>query len=121
MSSLAIPVFIFAVPVAGLFTRDPGVLAETARYLRFNMLSEPFMALSVVLGGGMQGAGDTRSAMWVVGTAMWLIRLPLAYLFALVLGHGAAGVWTAMIISMAIQGTLMALRFHRGKWKVIRV
>ena len=121
MSSIALVIFILAEQIAAAFTDNPAVLAETVRYLRFNMLSEPFMALSVVLGGGLQGAGDTRGTMWVVGTAMWLVRLPLAYIFALVLGYGATGVWMAMVISMVIQGVLMAKRFHGGKWKDVRV
>jgi len=121
MSLMALIIFILAEKISAVFTDDPAVLAETVRYLRFNMLSEPFMALSVVLGGGLQGAGDTKGTMWIVGTAMWLIRLPLAYLLALVLGYGATGVWIAMIVSMFIQGILMVRRFHGGKWKEVKV
>jgi Na+-driven multidrug efflux pump len=104
-----------------MLTDNPQVLRETARYLRFNMLSEPFMALSAILGGGLQGAGDTRGTMWVIILTMWFIRLPLAYLLAIVLHHGAVGVWTAMITSMTFQGILIAVRFHRGRWQDIEV
>jgi multidrug resistance protein, MATE family len=121
MSGMAIIVFISAGYIASFFTSDPEVLAETVRYLRFNMLSEPFMALSVVLAGGLQGAGDTRGSMYIVVTAMWLIRLPLAYALAVSFGYGATGVWIAMVASMLIQGLMMACRFHGGKWKTIRV
>ncbi len=114
-------IFVLADSLASLLTNDPAVLRETARYLRFNMLSEPFMALSSILGGGMQGAGDTRGTMWVIIVAMWLVRLPLAYTLAMGLGYGTTGVWTAMITSMAFQGILMAVRFHRGAWKKLKV
>jgi Na+-driven multidrug efflux pump len=99
----------------------PAVLAQTTLYLRIMMFSEPFMALSLILGGGLQGAGDTMGNMWVILISMWLIRLPLAALLALVLGYGALGVWVAMITSMTMQGMLMARRFHQGKWKNLRV
>jgi MATE family multidrug resistance protein len=121
ISLMAVPIFIWAGQFASLLTRDPAVLAETARYLRFNMLSEPFMALSAILGGGLQGAGDTRGTMWVIIISMWFIRLPLAYSLALVTGHGATGVWIAMIASMAFQGMLMSLRFQQGHWKKLGV
>ena len=75
---LSLPIFIWAEGCASLLTTDGAVLAETARYLRLNMLSEPFMAMSSVLGGSFQGAGDTRTTMRVIATSMWLIRLPLA-------------------------------------------
>jgi MATE family multidrug resistance protein len=121
ISLLAVPIFIWAGHFASLLTRDQAVLAETARYLRFNMLSEPFMALGAILGGGLQGAGDTRGTMWVIIIAMWFVRLPLAYSLAIVMGHGATGVWVAMITSMAVQGTLMSLRFQRGHWRELGV
>jgi MATE family multidrug resistance protein len=121
ISAISICIFIGARSFAALLTKDPAVLAETTRYLRIMMFSEPFMALSLILGGGLQGAGDTRGTMGVVIFSMWLIRLPLAYLFALVLGYGAVGAWAAMITSMTIQGTLMARRFYQGRWKHLRV
>jgi Na+-driven multidrug efflux pump len=121
MSLMALVIFIWADRLASVLTSNEDVLVETVRYLRFNMLSEPFMALSTVLGGGLQGAGDTRGTMWVIIIAMWFIRLPLAYFFALKLHYGAMGVWIAMITSMAFQGILMTLRFHGGKWKELRL
>ncbi|MGO9014737.1 MAG: MATE family efflux transporter [Dissulfurispiraceae bacterium] len=119
ISVMAIIIFIWAETFASIVTSNPSVLKETVRYLRFNMVSEPFMALSSILGGGLQGAGDTRGTMRIIIIAMWVIRLPLAYLLALGLGFGAKGVWTAMVISMVIQGILMAHRFRHGLWKGI--
>ena len=121
LSTMAVVVFIWAEAFAALVARDPAVLAETARYLRINMIGEPFIALSMALGGGLQGAGDTRGTMWVIVIAMWLIRLPLAYGLAFTLGYGAVGVWSAMVVSMTCQGLLMAGRFHGGKWKELKM
>ena len=58
------------------------------------MFSEPFMALSLILGGGLQGAGDTRGSMMVIIIGMWTVRLPLAALLAFTfdLGQPASGV-----------------------------
>jgi len=96
-------------------------LEETVSYLRYNLSVTPFMALSLSLGGGLQGAGDTRGVMLVIVFAMWLIRLPLAYLLGVHLDWGAQGVWLAMILSMTVQGTLMSIRFYLGKWKSIKI
>ena len=121
LSLISCIIFIFAEFFASLLARDMSVLAETARYLRVNMFSEPFMALSLVLGGALQGAGDTKGNMWVIIFCMWIIRLPLAYLMAIMLGLGAFGVWLAMVASMVAQGLLMAYRFQRGKWKTMEI
>jgi MATE family multidrug resistance protein len=121
ISTISVVIFIWAGSLAGFLTRDPAVLAETTRYLKIMMFSEPFMALSMILSGGLQGAGDTRGSMWVIVISMWMIRLPLAFCLALVLGYGAVGVWAAMITSMTMQGVLMSRRFYRGKWKGLKV
>ncbi len=117
ISFMAVAIFLCADNFASLVTRNRDVLGETSRYLKINMLSEPFMALSSILGGGLQGAGDTIGTMWVITIAMWFIRLPLSYFLAVTLGYGALGVWVAMVASMTCQGILIALRFHKGRWK----
>jgi MATE family multidrug resistance protein len=120
ISILALLIFIRAESLAAILTENSDVLEETTRYLRINMISEPFMAFSVILAGALQGAGDTKGTMWVIIIAMWLIRLPLAYLLAITMGYGALGVWIAMITSMNIQGMLMTWRFHKGQWKTVK-
>lgn len=117
LSALALAVFLRAEAFAALVAKDPAVLAETASYLRINMIAQPFIALSLSVSGGLQGAGDTKGTMWVIIIAMWLIRLPLTYGLAFPLGYGATGVWWAMVISMVCQSILMAVRFRSGKWK----
>lgn len=112
-------IFFWAEECASLLTDDPAVLKETTWYLRINMFSEPFMAFSLILGGGLQGAGDTRGSMTVIIIGMWTVRLPLAALLAFTFDLGSIGVWSAMVISMMVQGVLMAVRFYKGSWKTI--
>ena len=121
LSLIAIVIFIWAEYFASFLAKEAAVLEETTRYLRINMVSEPFMALALILGGGLQGAGDTKGTMWVIIISMWFIRLPLAFFLALVLDYGAIGVWVAMVTSMVFQGLLMARHFHRGRWKELEV
>jgi putative MATE family efflux protein len=119
ISLLAIPIFIWAGEISSPIAKDQHVLAETVRYLRITMISEPFMAISVILAGCLMGAGDTKGTMFVIVGALWIIRLPLAYVLAVVAGYGALGVWLAMIISMFVQGIAMTGRFRSGRWKVV--
>jgi len=121
VSVIALPIFIWAKNVSSLVAQDPHVLAETARYLKIMMLSEPFMALSVILGGYLQSAGDTKGTMFVIVSALWIISMPFAYLLAVVAGYGAVGVWIAMVVSMCFQGLAMTARFRCGGWKETRL
>jgi len=117
---IALPVFIWAGTISEPIAKNHMVLTETVRYLRITMLSEPFMAISVILGGCLMGAGDTKGAMFVILATLWVIRLPLAYLLSIVLGYGAIGVWLAMVTSMFFQGIAMTYRFKSGYWKTLR-
>jgi len=117
VSLMALPLFIWAGVISSPVAKNHNVLAETVRYLRITMISEPFMALSVILGGCLMGAGDTKGAMLIIVSALWIVRLPLAYLLAVVYGYGALGVWIAMIMSMFVQGIAMTLYFRKGRWK----
>ena len=118
---LALPIFIWAELFASILARTPEVLAETANYLRINMVAEPFLALGTILSGAITGAGDTRATMWIIVACMWGVRLPLAYILAITLDYGPTGVWVAMVISMMCYALFMSLRFRGGRWKHIRV
>jgi putative MATE family efflux protein len=119
VSLIALPIFIWAETITSPIAKNQMVLTETVRYLRITMLSEPFMAISVILGGCLMGAGDTKGAMFVILATLWVIRLPLAYILSIVLGYGAVGVWIAMVTSMFFQGIAMTYRFRSGYWKTL--
>ncbi|HIJ60272.1 MAG TPA: MATE family efflux transporter [Nitrospirae bacterium] len=113
---LSIIIFIFSAFIAQKITSDINVQQEIVRYLWFNLPIEPLMAIGVILGGAMQGAGDTKGVMKIIIACMWIIRVPLAWVLIEIFKWGASGVWTAMIVSMVFQGTFMAMRFKSGKW-----
>lgn len=121
LTIVSVPVFVFSMEIASFITPDPIVQKMTHLYLRFNMLSQPFMALGVCLGGALEGAGDTFGVMKVVLGALWGFRLPIAAVLALATGLASNGVWLAMVLSMILQCVLMVVRYHRGKWKTINV
>jgi MATE family multidrug resistance protein len=119
VSLLALPIFIWAGEISSTISKDQHVITETARYLRIAMLSEPFMAISVILAGSLTGAGDTKGAMVAIVSTHWIIRLPLAYMLAIVMEMGPLGVWIAMALSILFQGIMMTYRFKGGRWKDI--
>jgi len=102
--------------IAPLLSNNETVVAETIRYLYISMLSEPFMALWVILGGGLSGAGDTRSFMYNVIIGIWLVRIPLSYVCVVLLGLSAASVWWTMNLSQFIMAAFMARRYLQKKW-----
>lgn len=102
--------------LSGMISGDSQVVAECTRYLIISMISEPFMAWGVILGGGLQGSGDTRSMMLAVTGTFWIIRIPLSYFFGVVMGFGAPAVWWAMNASIAANAVLLSIRYFRKRW-----
>lgn len=92
------------------------VVHESRWYLYIAALAEPLMAVTFILSGGLEGAGDTKSVMLRVAASIWLLRLPLVYLFAIVLNLGISSVWWAMVISAFAQGLLIVQRYWSRKW-----
>ena len=62
---------------AALFTNDPLVIAESARYLRIGAISSLFAGAELVLEGALGGAGDTLPPM-ITSTTLTALRIPLA-------------------------------------------
>ncbi|MBI4533261.1 MAG: MATE family efflux transporter [Candidatus Melainabacteria bacterium] len=121
MLILATLLFILAEPCAQLMSQDKQTISYAASYLRINALSEPFLALAMILSGALQGAGDTRMPMWISVFANWIVRLPLAWILALGLALGPTGAWIAMTGSVIIMGLLVAWRYQSGMWIKIKV
>jgi MATE family multidrug resistance protein len=116
VTALTIAVILNAKWIAGSLSEDAVVVRESIRYIYISMMSEPFMAWGIILGGGLGGAGDTRSVMLRVAISVWLVRIPLCYTFVAILGLGASSVWWAMNTSQFVQALLLTRRYLRKEW-----
>ena len=123
MSLIGAILFVFAPQIIAIFNEAGDELVAEAgiAYLRINALVEPFLALAIVMRGGLDGAGDTRPPLYYTILSQWLIRLPLSYALVMTLDMGISGAWYAMAFSTTIQGVLTANRFRSNKWKYIKV
>lgn len=98
------------------FVDDP----ETMRY---GALMLKVVAPSVVLFGffhavigALQGAGDTRPVMYLNIARLWLVRLPVVYFLAYVVGAGPASIWWGMFVSNMLTAGAGLLYLRKGSW-----
>ena len=119
----AVGIVFFTAPrwLATLFTTDGAVVPLIVRYLQINAVSQPFLALGLVLRGALQGAGETRAPAWISFVTLWVIRLPLAWLLAIAAGYGAMGSWIAMSGTTILSGLMITRWFTWGSWRTMRV
>jgi multidrug resistance protein, MATE family len=116
VSFITIAVLINAKWIVPYLSNNSIVIAECITYIYISMMSEPFMAAWVVLGGALNGAGDTKGMMIVVGLVVWLVRVPLTYIFVILLGYGAASVWWTMNLSQFLMALFIFKRYWQKKW-----
>ncbi|MDA8228209.1 MAG: MATE family efflux transporter [Desulfitobacterium hafniense] len=121
MSVMGVVFFFFAPALVSLFSSDPEVISLGAECLKIVAISQPPLALVMVLSGALRGAGDTKTVLYITGAGIWLVRVIFAYVFTTVFNWGLVGAWYAMIIDLFVRSILYYWRFRQGKWKNIRV
>jgi putative MATE family efflux protein len=86
--------------------------------LRFcGLIIAPIAAAALVLTQALYGAGESRFVMIVEGILHFTCLVPLAWLFAIVLGHGLIGCWYATACYGGALFMATALKFWSGGWK----
>lgn len=78
------------------------------------------LAFLIVIAGGLNGAGDTKTPMIISFIGSIPVRLSLAYLFAFKLGYGFAGIWLAAVCDWVVEAILAVIAFYKGKWRETR-
>lgn len=106
--------------VAPFSAGDMHIRTIAANALKVICFSQPLQAIGLTLAGSLRGAGDTRWPMFSTGAAMWLVRVPGAYFFGVVLGLGIPGAFIALILDAAVVLVLNLWRYRSGRWQAAK-
>lgn len=114
--------FAFPDPIVRVFLpgetdRAVATVAFAATYLQVRAVEFAFMGLLQVMLGAFRGAGNTRTAMLFAIVSLWVARVPLVYLLAVVGPFGPFGIWVGFAAGDVLGSLLAALWFTRGTWK----
>ena len=104
--------------LVGLFTSDPGVIADGALYLRVIAFAQIGQTFELILEGALAGAGYT---FWpqVTSTTLTALRVPLSAWWSQ--GLGLLGIWLALSLTAIARGVAMTIFWVRGGWRGTRV
>jgi Na+-driven multidrug efflux pump len=105
-----------AKPLCQFFTQDPLVLENAVLYAQILAFSQLFVAYEATFEGVLGGAGHNDYQLWM-SMPLNVVRIPLAYLLAMVFGYGAVGVWWAINITTYSKAIGKGLLVHYGKWR----
>lgn len=104
-----------------IYTTDPGVIEHGRVILRIAALAQIPMGISFILAGGLRGAGDTRSVLYISMIGAWPVRLLLTAALAFWAGWGLAGAWLAMVVDWMVRSIITHVHFARGRWQDIEI
>jgi putative MATE family efflux protein len=112
--------YLFADQILALFlgNAEPQVFDAARLYFLRSLISLPFMMISIIMGGALRGAGDTRTPMYSAGVAN-IVNVILS--FVLIFGFGpieARGIYGAaesVVISRAFGLVVILVALFTGK------
>jgi len=113
--ALTLLFIIFAKPLLSAFTNDPAVVDLGKFYFYYHFSFFCFLGLRVAMIFAFYGAGDSRSVFITTIISLFVLRVPLAYLFSYT-SLGASGMWLGMGLSHFITAIIMIFIFRSKKW-----
>lgn len=99
----------------------PAITELATGIMRFMAIALVIDSLTIVLGGNLKGAGDTRYVMVVNAiTSVFCLVLP-TFLVIEVLHLTIYAAFAVMIVNLGVIAAVFIVRFRGGRWKTIRV
>jgi len=122
LSSVLAVAFYFAAPTLfSLLSNDARVHEIGVPTLRLIAFVQPALVMMIIYSGALRGAGDTRTPLAINILGVFIVRLPVAYFFGVVLDGGLVGAWVGTALDLSVRGLLTNWRFSSGRWQGIRV
>ncbi|WP_248930337.1 MATE family efflux transporter [Paenibacillus hamazuiensis] len=116
---LGLAEFVFAGPVARIYTDDPAVYELTAQLIRISAFMQIFDGLLNFYAGGLRGIGDTTFLLRTSFLLSWLVFIPLTYALTFMLDLHSVGSWIALYAFLALFAVSVMLRFYRTDWSAV--
>lgn len=112
MLSFGIMFIIFREQLAHLYIKDISVINIAENLLIVAALFQIFDGMQATGVGILRGLTDVKIPLLVSLLSYWIIGIPVAALLGFYFGLNAIGVWIGLLISLAVLGISMIIRFN---------
>ncbi|AEH50148.1 MATE family efflux transporter [Pseudothermotoga thermarum] len=115
--SVGVFILLFPEPLILLFTKEPEIVQLAKLPVRLIGMFQFFLALDFLANGALRGTANTSVPFIFTTIAMWLVRLPLAFVLVSHFNLGLLGGWIGMISDIVFRSTTKILYYLSGKWE----
>lgn len=112
---VSVSVLLFSSSIISIFTDDPEVIRIGKEYLIIVSAFYIVFTAMFTISGVMRGAGDTLIPMFISLIALWVIRIPGAWILSKKLGE--IGIWWAIPMGWFVGFALSYIYYLTGNWK----
>ena len=122
MTVLAVPMVVISGPLLAMLVNSQPVRDTGYWPLILAGLAQPAFAVAIIMGSALKGAGETFWPMLSTITGIFVVRIPLVYVFLWLFGRhghpnwGLTAVWVSIVIDLAYRGVFNSAVFYQGGW-----
>lgn len=109
--------FIFPAAIMSIFTDSKEIIDIGVVFLRYFAVASLFMGPAGSLASILFGAGDNVPSMLGALISIWLVQLPLLFIFVTVMGLSVEWVWATYIFAYMVQLLVVFYFVKKGKWR----
>jgi putative MATE family efflux protein len=106
--------------VVKIFSSDLEVIYQGTHYMRLITMTLPLVGFFQIFIGTFQGSGHTKISMFLMIARLWLLRIPMLYIFKNFTDFRPDSVWTSMILSNVIICIMGALFLRFSDWTKLK-
>jgi len=121
LSVITVIYLVFGDTLAGWFTLSDEVSKIAATGLRVIVLGYVFFAVGMVMIQSFNGAGDTKTPMFINIAVFIFLEIPLAYYLAIPMKMEILGIFISIAFCHSLHALVAVWFFRKGKWKSIQV
>ncbi|AZK48648.1 MATE family efflux transporter [Paenibacillus lentus] len=108
-------IFIMAKPGIVMFISEPGAVVFGASYVQMIAFFYPFLGLNFIFNGVVRASGAMLQVLVLNIISFWILRYPLTYVFAGLLGE--KGIAVGIGLSFMISSVISYAYYRFGRWR----
>lgn len=112
--------YIFTDSIMGIFLKEPVALAAAHWPFKLSALIIVIDAVGLVFLNALNGAGSTKSTLYVSIISQWVLFLPVAWYLGPYLGKSLIVIWVAYSVYRVLQTGAFVWLWQRRRWSTIQ-